>query len=233
MKEYYILLFVKILIAIIMAIVLGNGSVVWFNHMPVRWFDDDGLPEDIEQRQRIKSTPWKYIFISYFLATGIFLAIRESLQFEIGALIALFIITEMAISDIKYRIIPDQLNLLLAISSIGFVSIHERWYDTIIGAVVGFLLAIITYGLGRLLYKREVIGGADIKFYTAIGLALGYVGVIIIFMMTSLTMGVYDFYLNFTKQTEKSAEIPMLPFALFSVTIYMLFIWNKISLLGI
>ena len=104
MREYYILLFVKILIAIITAIVLGNGSVVWFNHMPARWFDDDGLPEDIEQRQRIKSTPWKYIFISYFLATGIFLAIRESLQFEIGALIALFIITEMAISDIKYNI---------------------------------------------------------------------------------------------------------------------------------
>ncbi len=233
MKEYSILLIIKIIIAILAAVFMGNGAVVLFNHMPARWFDDDGLPEDIEKRQRIRSTPWKYVFVAYFLSSGIYLAIMESLQFEVATLVIFFIILEMAISDLKYRIVPDQLNTLLAVSSVGFVMMHERWYDILIGALIGLGLSIITYLLGRLIYKKDVIGGADIKFYIAIGLVTGYLGVVIIYLITSIFMGIYDFYLFYTKQLDKNEQIPMLPFALISTTVYMLFIWSRIGLFGI
>lgn len=233
MKEYSILLIIKIIFAILASVIMGNGAVVWFNHMPARWFDDDGLPEDIENRQRIRSTPWKYIFVSYFLSSGIYLAIMESIQFEIATLVVFFIVLEMAISDIKYQVVPDQLNVILAVSSIGFVTMHDRWYDIIIGAVIGLGLSMITYLLGRLIYKRDVIGGADIKFYIAIGLVTGYFGIVIIYLITSICMGVYDFYLIYTKQIEKSDQIPMLPFALLSTTVYMLFVWSNMGLLEI
>ena len=57
MKEYYILLTVRFVAAVALAVILGSGSVVAFNHMPAVWFRDDGkLPEDIDQRQRITSS---------------------------------------------------------------------------------------------------------------------------------------------------------------------------------
>lgn len=233
MKQYNILLLIQITIAVLVSVIMGNGAVVWFNHIPARWFDDSGLPEDIEERQRIRSTPWKYVFVSYFLSSGIYLAITDSLQFEVASLVIFFIILEMAIADVKYRIVPDQLNVLLAVSSIGFVTMHDRWYDIIIGALIGFGISMITYFLGRLIYRKDVIGGADIKFYIAIGLVTGYIGVIIIFCITNVMMGVYDFYMVYTKQLEKSDQIPMLPFALVATTIYMLFIWGRIGLFGI
>ena len=44
--SYDIELIIRIVIAIIFAAVLGNGSVVAFNRMPAKWFED--YPEDAE-----------------------------------------------------------------------------------------------------------------------------------------------------------------------------------------
>lgn len=231
MKEYYILLFIKIVYAVFFAVIAGNGAVFWFNKMPVRWFDDDGLPEDIEQRQRITSTPWKYVFVSYFAACGIYLSLTAGIEYEIGVLTVLFFVLEMAISDIKYMIVPDQLNIMLAITALGFIRVHEHWYNMPLGAVLGIILALITYGLGKLIYKREVIGGADIKFYIAIGMVTGVLGVAVIFALTSLVMWIHEIFLVYNKRIEKHDALPMLPYALIATTVYTIFIWPNIGLI--
>ena len=105
----------------------------------------------------------------------------------------------MAISDIKYMIVPDQLNIMLAITALGFIRVHEHWYNMPLGAVLGIILALITYGLGKLIYKREVIGGADIKFYIAIGMVTGVLGVAVIFALTSLVMWIHEIFLVYNK----------------------------------
>ena len=60
MNQYYVFMTIKAVIAIVIALILGNGGVVWFNHLPVRWFsgEDNSLPERLLQdmdsdRQRL------------------------------------------------------------------------------------------------------------------------------------------------------------------------------------
>ena len=90
-------LIMRIVIAIMLAVVFGNGSVVAFNHIRPKWFEDydeddpakdiTGTPRrilpralveaDNEGRQRLPSTPWKYAFTGYFAICGIYLAFGE------------------------------------------------------------------------------------------------------------------------------------------------------------
>ena len=141
--EYSAALISRIVIAAVLAILFGNGSVVAFNRIKPRWFEDydedqsgtePGEPRkvlppklleaDNAGRQRVPSSPWKYAFTGYFAITGIYLAVRGgSLTYEISVLCVLFIVLEMAISDQMYRIVPDEFSIMLAISAAAFDSL--------------------------------------------------------------------------------------------------------------
>ena len=237
MEQYYVFMIIKSVISVIIALLLGNGAVVWFNNMPVRWFqeEEENLPPsliaDIEsERQRLPSTPWKLVFTVFFGASGLFLSIRESSQFMIAGMVLIFIVTMMAICDAKYRIIPDQLNVLLAVSAVGFVSFNEKLLEPIYGALIGVLLGLATYGLGRIIYHKTVIGGADIKFYISIGLVTGMHGVIAIFILISVFALIHIIYLSITKKFDADEHRPMLVYALPAVTLYVLVLWDYLQL---
>ena len=237
MDQYYVFMIIKSVISVIIALLLGNGAVVWFNNMPVRWFQEEeeilppSLIADIEsERQRLASTPWKLVFTVFFGASGVFLSIRESSQFMIAGMLLIFIVTMMAICDAKYRIIPDQLNVLLAVSAVGFVSFNEKLLEPIYGALTGVLLGLATYGLGRIIYHKTVIGGADIKFYISIGLVTGMYGVIAIFILISVFALIHIIYLSITKKFDADEHRPMLVYALPAVTLYVLVLWDYLPL---
>ena len=237
MDQYYVFMIIKSVISVIIALLLGNGAVVWFNNMPVRWFQEEGenLPSsliaDIEsERQRLPSTPWKLVFTVFFGSSGVFLSIRESSQFMIAGMLLIFIVTMMAICDAKYRIIPDQLNVLLAVSAVGFVNFNEKLLEPLYGALIGLSLGLATYGLGRIIYHKTVIGGGDLKFYISIGLVTGGLGVVDIFILISIFALIHIVYLSFTKRFDADEHRPMLVYALPAVTLYVLVLWDYLPL---
>lgn len=237
MDQYYVFMIIKSVISVIIALLLGNGAVVWFNNMPVRWFQEEGenlppsLIADIEgERQRLPSTPWKIVFTVFFGASGVFLSIRESSQFMIAGMLLIFIITMMAICDAKYKVVPDQLNVLLAVSAVGFVSFNERLLEPLYGALIGLSLGLATYGLGRIIYHKTVIGGADLKFYISIGLVTGVHGVIAIFILISVFALIHIVYLSIANKFDMDEHRPMLVYALPAVTLYVLVLWDYLPL---
>ena len=237
MDQYYVFMIIKSVISVIIALLLGNGAVVWFNNMPVRWFQEEGenLPSsliaDIEsERQRLPSTPWKLVFTVFFGSSGVFLSIRESSQFMIAGMLLIFIVTMMAICDAKYRIIPDQLNVLLAVSAVGFVNFNEKLLEPLYGALIGLSLGLATYGLGRIIYHKTVIGGGDLKFYISIGLVTGVRGVVAIFILISIFALIHIVYLSFTKRFDADEHRPMLVYALPAATLYVLVLWDYLPL---
>ena len=154
-------LILRIVIAAVLAVILGNGSVVAFNNIRAEWFEDydeddpareiTGQPRrilpprlveaDNAGRQRLPSTPWKYAFTGYFGITGLWLAIRGgSLSFEIAVMCVLFVILEMAISDQLYMVVPDQLCIALAVMSVAFTNYHEEWWEPLAGAGLGLAI---------------------------------------------------------------------------------------------
>lgn len=228
----YIELIIKILIAVALAVLFGNGIVVVFNHIPVRWFEDDGkIPEELLEagdgaRQRLTSTPWKYLFTGFFIVAGIYIALNNSIQFETAAICVMAVVLMMAVCDAKYMIVPDQFQILLAVSAIGFIGFYENWWEQLAGAAIGLILNLIIYALGRVIYKRDVIGGADLKFYACIGLAVGRAGVTEIFVLTVLVNAIHLMYLLGTKQVKANDSRPLLPYAFVAVALYFIFLRN-------
>lgn len=241
--EYSAALIARIVTAAVLAILFGNGSVVAFNRIKPQWFEDwdETAPKDAPRkilpiklaeadadgRQRLPSSPWKYAFTGYFALTGLYLAVRGSgLLFEISVLCVLFIVLEMAISDQLYRVVPDEFSIMLAIAATAFVEYHEKWWEPAAGAALGLGISAAVLLLGMLLFKTGSIGGADIKFFTCMGLITGRTGIVLIYILTTLLFAVHSAVLIATKKSTIKDRNPMLPAACAAVTIYFLFLWN-------
>lgn len=247
--SYNIDLIIRIAVAFIFAVVMGNGSVVAFNRMPAKWFEE--YPEDAEigsdaekelpeklieadamGRQRLPSSPWKYAFVGYFAITGLYLAIRgSSLKYEIAVLCILFVVLEMAISDQLYQVAPDQFMWALVVIAISFTDYYDKWWEQSVGALIGFGISFTILILGNLLFKTGSIGGADIKFFGCMGLITGRSGVVIIFILTTIIFAIYSMIRIATGRGSIKDKNAMLPSGLAAVTVYFLFLWNIDNLL--
>ncbi len=244
--QYSIDIVLRIVVAVICAAVFGNGSVVAFNRIKPRWFEDydedqsgtePGEPRkvlppklleaDNAGRQRLPSSPWKYAFTGYFAITGLYLAIRGgSLTYEISVLCVLFIVLEMAIADQMYRVVPDEFSIMLAISAAAFVEYHEKWWEPAAGAALGLGISLAVLLLGMLLFRTGSIGGADIKFFTCMGLVAGRTGIAIIYVLTTLFFAVYSAVIIASGRGSIKDRNPMIPSACAAVTVYFLFLFN-------
>ena len=243
---YTINIVIKIVIATAAAVIFGNGSVVAFNHIPQKWFEDweQGdldtekrvlpaklLEADNAGRQRIPSSPWKLVFTGLFLASGAYLTMTGGLQYEIAALCVLAVMLLMAISDELYKIVPDQLQILLAVMAIGFVSFNDNWWEPLAGAGVGLALSLAVWGLGNLIFKSDSLGGADIKFYAVMGLIVGRRGIVVIFVLTTLLFAADSIFRIATKRSTLKDHNAMMPAAFSAVMIYLLFLYNIMEII--
>ena len=178
-------------------------------------------------RQRLPSSPWKYAFTGYFAICGIYLAVRGgSLAYEISVLCVFFIMLEMAIADQLYQVVPDQLSIALAVTAVAFIGYHDKWWEPAAGALLGLGITLVIFLLGQLLFRTGSIGGADIKFFAAIGLVSGRTGVAVIFILTTLLFAVYSVIRIASGRGSIKDRNPMLPSAAAAVTINFLFLWN-------
>ena len=242
--QYTTELIIRIAIAVVFALVMGNGSVVAFNRAPAKWFEDypeDAGPDyegekelprglieaDAMGRQRLPSTPWKFAFVGYFGICGIYLAIRGgSIAFELAVLCVLFTVLEMAIADQLYQIVPDQFFWALIAIAISFNGYYDKWWEQLAGGALGLGISMAVLILGNLLFKTGSIGGADIKFFAAMGFIVGMQGIAVIFILTTLLFAVYSaIKIAFAGGSIKDKNA-MLPAGLAAVTIYFLFLWN-------
>ena len=223
---------IKLLAAVLAAIFAGNGAVYLFNHMPARWFCDYGQAPTEEMldpyTQRVKSYPWKYIFTMLFVVLNIKM-VMDDWQFAIGGLCVIWLLLEMAIADIKYRIVPDQLILLLTICAVGFIPYTGGWKPCLLGAAIGFGIMGATALLGKLAYKRDTLGGGDIKLFTSLGLIMGPVGIVTTLVLTTLVSSGHLVYLLAAKKIKKTDTVPMVPYIAIASTAYLVFLWGWVE----
>ena len=210
-------------------LVLGSAAVYVFNHLPGKWLCDYGQEPSEEllhpTTQRIKSTPWKFVFSGFFVVIGIKMGV-ENPFYAIAAVCAIWLLLEMAIADIKYMIVPDQLIVMLIICGLGMIpqgtgSATDILWDTLIGAAIGLGLTLIVALIGRIIYKKAAVGGADIKLFTALGLLTGVKGIIFIFVASTLVSAGHFAYLLLRKKASKYDERPMVPYIAGAAAFYM------------
>ena len=138
----------------------------------------------------------------------------------------LCVILLMAISDQLYKVVPDQFSLCLAVMSVAFINYHDKWWEPFAGAGIGLGISLVIFGLGLLLFRTGSLGGADIKFFTCMGLIAGPTGIVVIYILTTLLFALEAFVLIITGRGTIRDSNAMMPAACAAVTVYFLFLWN-------
>ena len=218
--------------AVVAGVLAGNGAVYFFNKMPGAWLVDYGEEPDEELLhptvQRVKSTPWKYLFTGFFIVIGIKMAMEDPM-FAVPAIAAIWLLLEMAIADAKYMIVPDQLIMLLVVCGLGFIPHHALGVmDCLRGALIGFGVMLVIALIGRIAYKKPAVGGADVKLFAALGLCCGTDGVLVIFLLTTFISAGHFVWLMARRGAKLSDERAMVPYIALSATLYLV-IFHEMS----
>ncbi len=117
------------------------------------------------------------------------------------------------ISDIKYMIIPDEvliffsiILLLIKMVIIHKLNVNYTWidvgYELLFSLFDGIIMFIIMYGIrffGNLIFKKDSMGGGDIKMMAFISLFIGWeLGVVVIFLASflALPLSIINMYKN-------------------------------------
>ena len=116
------------------------------------------------------------------------------------------------IIDLRHRILPNILNVYLALLFLLYGVFFLHWKFILLGGLVGFF---IPYSLAKgyyLLRGEEGFGGGDIKLYGALGLYLGAQGVAINMFLSCLLGSLVALFLILAKRMDKKTPIPFGPF---------------------
>lgn len=156
------------------------------------------------------------------LFTGILFALSYLVfGFSYDLLIALGIISMLiiiSVSDISYFIIPDELLIFFTGYFLTFITLRSGILAALVSILSGLFLFLVMYGImliGNFLFKKETLGGGDIKMMFVFGLLLHpFLGIIVIFLGSLIALPVSLFIL-FKKNRNL---IPFGPFLLISFT---------------
>ena len=142
-----------------------------------------------------------------FLVSFVFL--RENMVEYILIVMFISLMIIITVSDLYYNIVPDVILLVFIpiIFGLRMFSPVMIWYEGLIGAVIGFSFMLLMSVYGKKRFKKEALGGGDIKLYFIIGLVLGYNTVFMSIMFAGI-FGIF-YYLIFKP---KGPYLPFVPF---------------------
>ncbi|HET7691954.1 MAG TPA: prepilin peptidase [Gemmatimonadota bacterium] len=161
---------------------------------PLRWYHNVPLASWIALRGRCASCRawigWQYPLVE--VATAAIWAGNVA-AYGLGpqayrAVAFLTLLLAIAVTDARFYIIPDRLSLGGAALGVAlaFLPGAPTLPESVIGAVIGggalWLVAI----LGTLAFKKEAMGGGDIKMMTMIGAFLGWKGALLTVFLGAL-----------------------------------------------
>ncbi|MCK9582606.1 MAG: A24 family peptidase [Endomicrobiales bacterium] len=158
-----------------------------------------------------------------------------SLYCQIAYLLFFSILVVGAIVDYEHRILPNQLNTLLALLALLYGVFNyflpayftQSFVWTLAGGVFGFLVALLLYKLGHILFKKEAFGMGDVKLFFAVGALLGVKSVLPVLLFASVIGVIVHLFKQcfFTnkKSTYEPNTMAFVPYIYAAMLIYMSF----------
>lgn len=143
-----------------------------------------------------------------------------------------FVLFVIGIIDYKTMEVPEVLSYYLIIS--GFLvsvinptlgtNVFVRITNSLLGGIVGFGTVWGIEFFGNKIFKKPVIGFADIKIFCGIGTFLGYNSIFKILFLSSLVASGYILFLYFkTKKNVFGQYLPFVPFIFLGTFLYLIF----------
>ncbi len=161
---------------------------------PIRWYDNVPVLGYLMLRGRcrecLESISLQYPLVE--LTTGLVWAgmfsyagfSGEALR---GALL-LTILFGIALTDARFYIIPDQFSVggLVLGLALAFLPGGITALDALLGAIVGFGSLEMVAVIGKWMFKKDAMGGGDIKMMAMVGAFLGWRGVLLTIFLGDL-----------------------------------------------
>ena len=170
------------------------------------------------------------------LTTGVLFAISYfvfgfSYEFLISLLVSSFMVI-VIVSDINYLIIPDEVTfffcILVFVVKLATEGVETAILSLLSGAVL-FLLMYFIMCLGNFIFKKESLGGGDVKLMFFVGLTIGPIlGAFSIFLSSLIALPLS--LLVYLK--DKDNVIPFGPFILIATFAIILFGIDSMNILG-
>ncbi|MCI8575101.1 MAG: prepilin peptidase [Bacilli bacterium] len=222
---------------------LAPGSHCEYCNHPLKWYELIPIFSYLCQRGKCLKCH-HHLPITYLLSevgTGfLFLISYVKFGFQSSFFISIILsslVTIIFISDMKYMIILDS-PLLISIVLIFLISWLTKGFFPSLESLFHGLMMFGTFfligKLGSFLFKREALGGGDIKLSFIIGMTLGYKMGLFSFIFATFLALPYAILCLFLKEGH---EVPFGPFLVSSLWIIFYFlekftlIWNYLFLL--
>ena len=131
------------------------------------------------------------------------------------------------ITDIKACIIPNETNFAGYIVGIIYAFVvtlfnFEKGLSLVAGGLIGVLIFMAIYGFSLLVFKKEGMGGGDIKLMGVIGLFLGFFNTIQVFILSFLVGAIISIFLLLVRIKRRDDYIPFGPFIVMAAYFSML-----------
>lgn len=203
---------------------------------PVEWYDNIPLLSYVLLRGRCRSckamiSP-RYFFVELISALC-FLILFANFQFDyIFWIYSLLVFSLIVVTfiDLEYQIIPDRISLvgifigiLLSVIFPGLMSVltwKKAFLNSIIGALAGGGLIYLTGILGQLVFKKESMGGGDVKLMAMIGAFLGWKMAILIFFLAPFFGAPIGIYIKLVKKEDTIPYGPYISLASFVAMVW-------------
>lgn len=184
---------IKTAVSVVLGLLAGFGAVYIFNKMPAEWLCDynEKPPAELTDPyiQRVKGYPWRWIYAAGFACLLIRLSFAD-VQFAAAGLFACWALLIIGLADLKYKIIPDQFVIMLALTAFGFIPYHSSMIQPALGALIGGGVMLMTGVLGGAVFRKEVMGFGDVKLFASLGLVLGIKGTVAVLIGASILSGI-------------------------------------------
>ena len=113
-------------------------------------------------------------FLGGLLFALSYLYLQDNVVEYVIAMVFFSLMIIVSVSDVKYQVVPDKILLffLPVVLVLRMVFPLTTWYFSLLGGLAGFGFMWFMAWYGRYRFKREALGGGDIKLYFLIGLFL-------------------------------------------------------------
>ncbi len=122
--------------------------------------------------------------------------------------------------DFFHYIIPDRISIGLAVVGLVYGFIRHEFVHSLIGFAFGFILLLFVAILGKVIFKKEAMGGGDIKLLGALGAFISIKGVLFTLFTASLFGSFVGIILIALGKTSMSQRIPFGPYLSLSAILY-------------
>lgn len=116
------------------------------------------------------------------------------------------------IVDVKHQVLPDSINIYLALLFLMISIFTSPWTHWLIGGVLGLGFPLLVSWVFYLLKGQVGLGGGDIKLYGALGIYLGPIGVMQNIFLSCFLGAIVGIALIASKVIKRENPIPFGPF---------------------